>query len=73
MERFYDFGLKINNQTCLNEYMNCVSRRGQGHSLNFDQGLYSYFDNFKHLLKRHLANCNQISASSTCVLPKLYK
>ena len=44
MESFEDFGLKIYNYTCLNEYMNVVHKR-------VDPGLSSYFDHFKHLLK----------------------
>ena len=42
MESFEDFGLKINNYTCLNEYMNVVHKR-------VDPGLSSFFDHFKHL------------------------
>ena len=41
-----------------------MSRRGQGYCLTFVPGL-SWYDNFKHLLKSHRANCKQIPFRAT--------
>ena len=49
MESFEDFGLKIDNQSCLNEYMKVSENK---RSRSFSDPRISWNDNFKHVFTK---------------------
>ena len=61
MENFEDFGLKMSIYSFINKYMKIYEQKMPwSFSLTFGLG-FSYFDSFKHLFKKPLGYCKQIS------------